>query len=119
MTGLFLLIFARRHRDENLIRHELLSFEELPRPGTFVAIDAEFVSMQQVYFVEKLLTDCFFMCFVLDRKKQSTARMVPTASSALHVSVLLVYLSLGVMVRKKVSRSLMITSTLARLLLII
>ncbi|OJA15705.1 hypothetical protein AZE42_08691 [Rhizopogon vesiculosus] len=35
------------NRDENIIRHECLSFEELPKPGTLVAIDAEFVSMQQ------------------------------------------------------------------------
>ncbi|KII89238.1 hypothetical protein PLICRDRAFT_160474 [Plicaturopsis crispa FD-325 SS-3] len=35
------------HRDKNLIKHECLRFEELPRPGTLVAIDAEFVSMQQ------------------------------------------------------------------------
>jgi PAB-dependent poly(A)-specific ribonuclease subunit 2 len=31
----------------NLIRHQLLQSDELPRPGTLVAIDAEFVSMQQ------------------------------------------------------------------------
>jgi hypothetical protein len=31
-----------------MIKHECLSFEELPKPGMFVAIDAEFVSMQQV-----------------------------------------------------------------------
>jgi hypothetical protein len=31
-----------------LIKHECLRFEELPTPGTLVAIDAEFVSMQQV-----------------------------------------------------------------------
>ncbi|KAH7927078.1 PAB-dependent poly(A)-specific ribonuclease subunit PAN2 [Leucogyrophana mollusca] len=35
------------NRDKNLIRHECLRFEELPKPGTLVAIDAEFVSMQQ------------------------------------------------------------------------
>ncbi|KAG1748914.1 PAB-dependent poly-A-specific ribonuclease subunit PAN2 [Suillus paluster] len=35
------------NRDENLVRHECLRFEELPKPGTLVAIDAEFVSMQQ------------------------------------------------------------------------
>lgn len=34
-------------RDPALIRHECLRADELPRPGTFVAIDAEFVSMQQ------------------------------------------------------------------------
>ncbi|KAK0185791.1 ubiquitin carboxyl-terminal hydrolase-domain-containing protein [Armillaria mellea] len=35
------------NRDSNLIKHECLRYEELPRPGTLVAIDAEFVSMQQ------------------------------------------------------------------------
>ncbi|KAJ6488514.1 ubiquitin carboxyl-terminal hydrolase-domain-containing protein [Mycena vitilis] len=35
------------NRDPNRIKHECLSFEELPKPGTLVAIDAEFVSMQQ------------------------------------------------------------------------
>ena len=36
-----------RHRDEALIKHEPLRPEELPTPGTVVAIDAEFVKMQQ------------------------------------------------------------------------
>ncbi|KAI6038459.1 ubiquitin carboxyl-terminal hydrolase-domain-containing protein [Pisolithus marmoratus] len=35
------------NRQKNLIKHEPLRFEELPTPGTLVAIDAEFVSMQQ------------------------------------------------------------------------
>lgn len=35
------------HRDASLIKHEPLGSEELPRPGTLVAIDAEFVQMQQ------------------------------------------------------------------------
>lgn len=35
------------YRDPRLIKHEFLRPEELPRPGTLVAIDAEFVSMQQ------------------------------------------------------------------------
>ncbi|EGN96198.1 hypothetical protein SERLA73DRAFT_170610 [Serpula lacrymans var. lacrymans S7.3] len=35
------------NRDKNLVKHECLRFEELPKPGTLVAIDAEFVSMQQ------------------------------------------------------------------------
>jgi hypothetical protein len=35
-------------RDKNLIKHECLRFEELPTPGSLVAIDAEFVAMQQV-----------------------------------------------------------------------
>ncbi|THH31551.1 hypothetical protein EUX98_g2646 [Antrodiella citrinella] len=36
-----------RNRDSNQIKHDLLRYEELPRPGALVAIDAEFVSMQQ------------------------------------------------------------------------
>ncbi|KAF5381095.1 hypothetical protein D9615_003865 [Tricholomella constricta] len=34
-------------RDPRFIKHEVLRPEELPRPGTLVAIDAEFVLMQQ------------------------------------------------------------------------
>ena len=30
------------------MKHQCLRFEELPRPGTLVAIDAEFEQMQQV-----------------------------------------------------------------------
>lgn len=36
------------NRDPTLIQHEFLSPNELPTIGTLVAIDAEFVSMQQV-----------------------------------------------------------------------
>ncbi|KAF8163190.1 ubiquitin carboxyl-terminal hydrolase-domain-containing protein [Crassisporium funariophilum] len=35
------------NRDYNLVKHEFLHPDELPKPGTLVAIDAEFVSMQQ------------------------------------------------------------------------
>ncbi|KZP32520.1 PAB-dependent poly-A-specific ribonuclease subunit PAN2 [Athelia psychrophila] len=35
------------NRNKSLIKHKCLRFEELPRPGTLVAIDAEFVQMQQ------------------------------------------------------------------------
>ncbi|KAH7889997.1 PAB-dependent poly-A-specific ribonuclease subunit PAN2 [Phlebopus sp. FC_14] len=35
------------NRDKSLIKHECLRFEELPKPGTLVSVDAEFVSMQQ------------------------------------------------------------------------
>ncbi|KAK7049364.1 poly(A)-specific ribonuclease [Paramarasmius palmivorus] len=35
------------NRDPTLIKQECLAYDELPRPGTLVAIDAEFVSMQQ------------------------------------------------------------------------
>lgn len=37
-----------RNRDKNRIKHECLRQDELPIPKTLVAIDAEFVSMQQV-----------------------------------------------------------------------
>jgi hypothetical protein len=36
------------HRDPTGIKHQLLTPAELPTPGTVVAIDAEFVLMQQV-----------------------------------------------------------------------
>ncbi|KAL5528994.1 hypothetical protein ACEPAG_4968 [Sanghuangporus baumii] len=35
------------NRDNASIKHELLGMDELPKPGTMVSIDAEFVSMQQ------------------------------------------------------------------------
>ncbi|KAG6814297.1 hypothetical protein H0H92_013422 [Tricholoma furcatifolium] len=35
------------NRDPQLVKHEVLQPSELPHPGTLVAIDAEFVSMQQ------------------------------------------------------------------------
>ncbi|PWY98088.1 hypothetical protein BCV70DRAFT_202263 [Testicularia cyperi] len=35
------------NRDPKRIRHELLSHDELPRPGMLVAIDAEFVALNQ------------------------------------------------------------------------
>ncbi|KAJ3516724.1 hypothetical protein NLJ89_g949 [Agrocybe chaxingu] len=35
------------NRDSALIKHRLLDVDELPKPGSLVAIDAEFVSMQQ------------------------------------------------------------------------
>jgi PAB-dependent poly(A)-specific ribonuclease subunit 2 len=36
------------NRDPSLIQHEYLDEDEMPKPGTMVAIDAEFVLMQQV-----------------------------------------------------------------------
>ncbi|KAG5646693.1 hypothetical protein DXG03_002683 [Asterophora parasitica] len=36
------------NRDPRLVKHDVLRPEELPRPGTLVAIDAEFVLMQQL-----------------------------------------------------------------------
>ncbi|OSC96358.1 hypothetical protein PYCCODRAFT_1481973 [Trametes coccinea BRFM310] len=35
------------NREPRMIKHEPLRYEELPKPGTLIAIDAEFVSMQQ------------------------------------------------------------------------
>ena len=40
-------VVSYRNRDPRQIKHEPLRFEELPTPGTLIAIDAEFVSMQQ------------------------------------------------------------------------
>jgi PAB-dependent poly(A)-specific ribonuclease subunit 2 len=36
------------HRDPSHIKQQYLTEDELPKPGTVVAIDAEFVLMQQV-----------------------------------------------------------------------
>lgn len=48
LCGICLLNLRFRNRDPTLIKHELLEFSELLTPGTVVAVDAEFVSMQQV-----------------------------------------------------------------------
>ncbi|GAA5924433.1 hypothetical protein JCM10213_004576 [Rhodosporidiobolus nylandii] len=40
-------ITISKNRDRNLIKHQPFRFEELPRRGTLVSIDAEFVSLQQ------------------------------------------------------------------------
>lgn len=37
----------RRFRDRSLVKHQPFRLDELPRKGTLVAIDAEFVSLQQ------------------------------------------------------------------------
>lgn len=37
-----------RNRRQNMIKHKILEADELPEPGTAVAIDAEFVALQQV-----------------------------------------------------------------------
>ena len=47
-----------RKRDKKLIKHELLQPQELPKPGTIVAIDAEFVSMQQASLHSSALNSC-------------------------------------------------------------
>jgi PAB-dependent poly(A)-specific ribonuclease subunit 2 len=43
-----MLTIETSNRNPSLIKHEALRYEELPKPGTLVSIDAEFVSMQQV-----------------------------------------------------------------------
>lgn len=37
-----------RNRRKNIIKHKVLESDELPSPGTVIAIDAEFVVLQQV-----------------------------------------------------------------------
>lgn len=44
------ILFVFRNRDPDLIKHEVLSEDALPKPGSLVAIDAEFVSMDRVSF---------------------------------------------------------------------
>ncbi|GAA5868955.1 hypothetical protein JCM16303_000318 [Sporobolomyces ruberrimus] len=40
-------ITISKHRDRSMIKHEPFRLDELPRRGTLVSIDAEFVSLQQ------------------------------------------------------------------------
>lgn len=42
------LRFHYRNRDPALVKHQPLRADELPRKGTLISIDAEFVSLQQV-----------------------------------------------------------------------
>jgi hypothetical protein len=58
-----------RNRDNSLINHEYLRFEELPRPSTLVAIDAEFVSMHQVGSHSTRLVHILERVFLFHRKK--------------------------------------------------
>lgn len=39
---------SSRHRDPTKVKHVNLRADEIPQPGTLVAIDAEFVSLQLV-----------------------------------------------------------------------
>ena len=41
-------VLTSRNRREDMIQHKLLEPHELPQPGTVIAIDAEFVALQQV-----------------------------------------------------------------------
>jgi PAB-dependent poly(A)-specific ribonuclease subunit 2 len=59
LTKINLLIFfdlLNRHHTTNKKSSVLLTPEELPQPGTLVAIDAEFVALNQVnlFFLRKL-----------------------------------------------------------------
>lgn len=100
----------RRNRDKSLIKHECLRFEELPKPGTLVAIDAEFVSMQQVGSHSTRLVCPVKRVFLFHRKKQSTDPTARTVSFDLLATVLHVSRSCEGMVRKKASHSLTTTS---------
>ena len=44
---LFSDLSISHHRDESAVRHAVLKPDELPKPGTMISIDAEFVSLQQ------------------------------------------------------------------------
>ncbi len=66
--------YARRNRDKNIMKHERLKPEELPTLGTLVAIDAEFVSMQQVRHPSSGLDSLFTRRWLLYRKRQNTAQ---------------------------------------------
>ena len=59
LVGPFHISRLYSKRDNANMKHELLSADELPRPGTMVSIDAEFVSMQDV---RVMLLDDFMSC---------------------------------------------------------
>ena len=99
-----------RNRDKSLIKHECLRFEELPKPGTLVAIDAEFVSMQQVGSHSTRLVRLFERVFLFHRKKQSSGPTGRTVSFAQLASVLHEFLSCEGTARKKGFRSSTTTS---------
>ena len=99
-----------RNRDKSLIKHECLRFEESPKPGTLVAIDAEFVSMEQVGSHSTRLVHILEHVFLFHRKKQSSGPTGRTVSFAQLASVLHVLLSCEGTARKKTFRSLATTS---------
>ena len=82
-----------RNRDKSLIKHECLRFEESLKPGTLVAINAEFVSMQQVGSHSTRLVHILERVFLFHRKKQSSGPMGRTVSIVQLASVLHVFLS--------------------------
>ena len=61
------------HRDPAQIKHELLRDDEIPGPGTLVALDAEFVSMQIVRTPLLLAPACASL-FGADRRVPSHRR---------------------------------------------
>jgi hypothetical protein len=99
-----------RNRDNSLINHGYLHFEELPRPGTLVAIDTEFVCTQQVGSHSTRLVHILERVFLFHRKKQSSGPTGRTVSFARLASVLHVFLSCEGTARKKASRSSTTTS---------
>ena len=86
-----------RNRDLNLVKHACLQGDELPNPGTLVAIDAEFVSMQQVpgfslpVVLPLILTSVPRRCFQeeTEYKSDGTKKVLrPARLSLARVSVL-------------------------------
>lgn len=78
------------NRDKKLMKHEPLTPKELPRPGTVVAIDAEFVQMQQVRSVS---LHCNLILMVLQEEVEyhtdGTRKVIlPARLSLARVSVL-------------------------------
>ena len=73
-----------RNRDKSLIKHECLRFEESPKPGTLVAIDAEFVSMQQVGSHSTRLVHILGSVFLFHRKKPSSGLRFDGENRVIH-----------------------------------
>jgi PAB-dependent poly(A)-specific ribonuclease subunit 2 len=81
-----------RCRDHSLVQHDPLRPDELPTPGTVVAIDAEFVKMQQVCMINAIPRTKMIYASVQEesefRSDGSTKVIRPARLSLARVSVL-------------------------------
>lgn len=85
-----------RYLDRTSLKHEVLRFDELPKPGTIISIDAEFVALQQVrvrstnpYELPTDLTDALIWKEESEFRSDGTKKILkPSQLSLARVSVL-------------------------------